>query len=119
MANNRFTINGVVYTVGDFDFNTMADLEDYGVSVAQMMNPTSNVLRAYLAVVSGMTPKQAGNELTKHILNGGGFEEMIEAFAESLKNSDFFRKLTEIPDEEDPASQEKEKPKKTRKVAEQ
>ena len=55
MANNRFTINGVVYTVGDFDFNTMADLEDYGVSVAQMMNPTSNVLRAYLAVVSYLT----------------------------------------------------------------
>ena len=119
MANYRFTINGVVYTIGDFDFNTMADLADIGISAAQLLHATPNVLRAYLAVASGMTLQQAGDEITKHIIADGDFDEMVEAVKHSLENSDFFRKITEIPAEEAPENPEEEKPKETKEVTKQ
>lgn len=105
-----FTINNVTYAVHDFDFNTIAELEEVGISAGRLVSPTPNVLRGLLAVNGHMTMEQAGEELTEHIVAGGDFEEMIEALAKSLENSDFFLKLLKSGQEEMEKQKEEQVP---------
>ena len=46
------------------------------------------------------TKENAGAELDKHILNGGTMDELSEAMADAIENSDFFRKLQQTAAEE-------------------
>ena len=100
MIKNTFSINGVIYTAKPFDFNTVCDLEDAGVSLDAIQKKPMGTVRAYFTVCSGGDPVRAGKELQAHMVNGGTFNGIMDAMAKELEVSDFFRALSERQTEE-------------------
>lgn len=88
---NTFTINGVVYTAKEFDFNMVCDLEDMGIALDQANKKMLSTSRAYFAICAGITSDEAGLLLQAHVVNGGSFESLMEAMAKEMDNSGFFR----------------------------
>lgn len=105
-----FSINGRLYRAVPFTFNTLADLEDMGISVADMSKKPMATIRAYFALCAGGDAEFAGNELQAHMLNGGDLTSVSEAMAAEMSDSDFFRNLT-TQSKEDGTEGEEIKPK--------
>jgi len=86
-------INGKEYKVKEITFNTMCELEDNGVSITEMDKKPFNVIRGFLAVIMGVDKNTAGEELTKHIKNGGSIEELVTQISKLMENSGFFQAM--------------------------
>lgn len=91
---HTFTINNVVYTAKEFDFNTVCDLEDYGVSLEEMQKKPTSAIRAYFALCTGGSIEDAGNEMQAHIMAGGNLNDLTQAMVAEMNESDFFQALT-------------------------
>jgi hypothetical protein len=87
----NFTINRKVYKAKEFDFNLVCDLEDEGISLEAMQDKPMSMMRAYFGICAGIGRNAAGEEMQKHIVSGGSFEEMAEAMSDAMEQSDFFR----------------------------
>ena len=107
---NRFTINGIVYDAPKFDFNTVCDFEEAGISLSEAKKKPTSMIRAYFALLFDGDKEQAGAELEKHMIAGGTFEELTNAMIKEMNDSDFFRALTKRTETEDqPAKKTKKK----------
>lgn len=109
-----FTINGKLYQAREITFNTICDLEDAGVSLTEIEQKPISTVRSYFAICLGGNKEAAGQEIEKHIINGGSLDEIMTAFREELADSDFFQALTKTANEEAAENQEAET-KRTRK----
>ncbi|MBO5922809.1 MAG: hypothetical protein J6Q48_10550 [Bacteroidaceae bacterium] len=96
-----FRVNGKEYTTKAFDFNMICDLEDMGVSLEDAKDKPMSMVRAYFAICTGKGKVFAGEEMEKHIVNGGSFEELLNVMGEEMEKSDFFRSLNKT---EEPAA---------------
>ena len=74
----QFTINGKRYDAKPFDFNTVCDLEDSGVSLAQMRSKPMSMVRAYFALCFNGSTEDAGKEIQAHVVSGGDFNALYE-----------------------------------------
>ena len=97
-----FKINEKTYTAKPFDFNTVCDLDDMGISVDDMDKKTTSVIRAYFALCAGVDKETAGKEIQKHILNGGDVMSLSKAMGDEIEKSDFFRALNKKTEEKNP-----------------
>lgn len=97
-----FTINGKRYTAKSFDFNTVCDLEDSGVSLIDMTKKPMSLARAYFALCLNGDKEKAGQEIEAHIKAGGNFNDLYEVIGAELNESDFFQALNQNKNEEDP-----------------
>lgn len=88
-----FTINGRRYTAKPFDFNTVCDLEDNGVSLSEMTKKPMSMARAYFALCYNGSKDDAGKEIQAHIVSGGNFNDLYEAMGAEMNESDFFQAL--------------------------
>lgn len=104
-----FTVNGKEYKAKAFDFNLMCDLEDMGVSIADMPNKPMTVVRAYFALCTGKGKEFAGKEMEQHLINGGTFDDVVNAMSEEMEKSDFFRSLNKTEEQKTTKSQSKAK----------
>ena len=104
-----FTINGKRYTAKPFDFNTVCDLEDNGVSLSAMREKPMSMARAYFALCYNGSKEEAGNEIQAHVLAGGNFNDLYEAMGAEMNESDFFQALNKKSDQEAPTETAKEK----------
>lgn len=114
-----FKINGKSYEGAKYDFNTHCEFDAMGVNAMEITTKPAPVLRAYFAISTGMSVTEAGNELEKHFLNGGKFDELTAELIKEMDRSDFFMTMiekakesleeTENQTEETPDSQEKTK----------
>ena len=86
-------INGKEYKIKEIDFNTMCELEDNGISIADMDKKPFSVIRGFLAVIMGTDDIEAGKELSQHIEKGGSIEELASEISELVENSDFFQAM--------------------------
>lgn len=109
-----FTINGKLYQAREITFNTICDLEDAGVSLTEIEQKPISTVRSYFAICLGGNKEVAGQEIERHIINGGSLDEIMTAFREELADSDFFQALTKTANEEATENQEAET-KRTRK----
>ena len=109
-----FTINGKLYQAREITFNTICELEDAGVSLTEIEQKPISTVRSYFAICLGGNKEVAGQEIEKHIINGGNLDEIMTAFREELADSDFFQALTKTANEETQENQEAET-KRTRK----
>ena len=91
MAKNRFTVNGVTYTAKPFDFDMVCELEDMGVSFERIDKMPMSLIRAYFAICANTDREQAAALLQNHIVKGGQLNDITEAMAKEMENSDFFR----------------------------
>lgn len=110
-----FTINGKLYQAREITFNTICDLEDAGVSLTEIEQKPISTVRSYFAICLGGNKEVAGQEIERHIINGGNLDEIMTAFREELADSDFFQALTKTANEETQENQEAETAKRTRK----
>ena len=90
----KFEINGKEYNSVPLDFNAVCDIEDMGISMEDYGKKNTGLMRAYFALCSGLSLKQAGNEISTHIINGGSLDGFSEVFSKEADNSDFFQALT-------------------------
>ena len=109
-----FTINGKLYQAREITFNAICELEDAGVSLTEIESKPISTVRSYFAICLGGNKEFAGQEIEKHIINGGNLDEIMTAFREELADSDFFQALTKTANEEATENQEAET-KRTRK----
>ena len=89
------TINKKAYGVKKIDFNAICELEDYGVSLADLATfkkKPFSLFRGCFAFHSGLTLEQASNEMEQHLVDGGTFDD-FQPFVDALVESDFFDKL--------------------------
>lgn len=106
-----FVINDKRYTAKPFDFNTVCDLEDKGVPLAEMQNKPMSMARAYFALCFNGSTEDAGKELEAHLIAGGKFDDIYTVMGDEMNDSGFFQALkTEA--EQDPQPVEKEEKKK-------
>ena len=107
-----FVINGKRYKAKPFDFNTVCDLEDNGVSLAEMAKKPMSMARAYFSLCYRGTKEDAGKEIQEHVINGGNFTDLYEAMGAEMNESGFFQALNKGEGEED---QKMEKPEQEKK----
>lgn len=91
---HTFKINGTTYTAKEFDFNTVCDLEDIGISISDMQKKPVATARAYFALCIGGDVERAGDELQQHMIDGGNLNDLVNAMVGAMNDSDFFQALT-------------------------
>lgn len=98
-----FTVNGKSYRAKEFDFNLLCDLEEQGLSLEDIDKKPMSLIRTYLAFCGNITKEEAGKEIENHLINGGAFDDVVEAMSKEMQDSGFFRSMgakTETEDEE-------------------
>lgn len=89
----KITINGVAFVPSAVTFNVLCDMEEAGAPMETWSKLDMGILRAYLSACLGITPAEAGDMIGEHVVKGGNVNELREAFAEGLEESDFFAAL--------------------------
>lgn len=87
----KIEVNGKKYTAKEFDYNLMCDMEEIGFNIDDIAEKPASALRGYVALCKGCSLKTAGDEITKHMANGGDIDEILAIMTEKVENSDFFR----------------------------
>ena len=100
-----FDLNKKRYEAKDFDFNLICDMQEMGVDMLDMSNLRKNLIpavRVYAALCLEVDKDIAGAEIQQHIINGGGFDEIMTAMQKKMEESDFFQALNQTEEEETP-----------------
>lgn len=87
-------INKKSYKSAPMNFNTVCQLEEMGISLTELDKKVMSALRAYLAICMGTDIETAGNELEKHLINGGSMDELTETLNKAVEDSGFFQALS-------------------------
>lgn len=117
-----FKFNGKAYKAVPFSFNTICDLERYGVSLSDISERPISTVRGYFAVCGHMTVEEAGAELEAGIINGENMNEIMSVMQEQIAESGFFHAINKSQEptpqesEEAPETAVAETPKRTRKA---
>lgn len=118
----KFTLNEKTYSAVDMNFNTVCDLEDFGVSLEQYATKPMAFMRAYVALSANMSAAEVGKEIEAHITNGGTLTEISDVINAAVEESGFFRALTKRQEKENQTdfgeATTETKPKKSRAVSE-
>ena len=102
-------VNGKAYKAAEMTFNNVCKMEEMDAPVTLGQKVSFSLLRGYLALCMNTSKENAGEELEKHIVNGGTMDELSEAMADAIETSDFFRKMSET-EEQNVAAVETETP---------
>ena len=111
MTASRFTVNNVTYKAKPFDFGMVCDLEEKGVSIANADKMGMSFIRGYFAVCADIDKDEAAKQIQEHLINGGTLDDISDAMAKEMNDSDFFRaisKKTETGTNENPTTGETE-----------
>lgn len=101
-----FTVNGKEYKAKEFDFNTVCDLEDMGVSLEEMENKPLSMIRAYFQLCAGLGKIEAGKQIEQHLIKGGKMDDVVKAMSKEMEVSDFFQALKAKAEAEAPSNTE-------------
>lgn len=102
---NRFTINGKSYIAPKFDFNTVCDFEEAGISLQDARKKPTSMIRMYFALLFDGDKDAAGKELEQHMIDGGTFDELTEAMVKEMNESRFFQAISSRADKSDQAGE--------------
>lgn len=102
-------INGKTYNAAEMTFNNVCKMEEMDAPITMGAKVSFSILRGYLALCMATSKDNAGEELEKHVINGGNMDELSEALAEAIENSDFFRKMSEDKTEDVTESKKEKK----------
>lgn len=101
----EIVINGKAYPAKDITFNTVCQFEDMGIPMSEIESKSIMFIRAYAAMCMGKKADQAGEEIEKHIMNGGSMEDLAEVLRQAVEESDFFQALSKRAEATDSESQ--------------
>lgn len=87
----RFTLNGKVVYTKELDFAYLVELDKRGIEVSNVAGVAA--LNCFVAFCTGMSEKQASDEISLHIINGGKLTDITDVYVKELEESGFFRAL--------------------------
>ena len=90
----EIVINRKAYPAKEITFNTVCQFEDMGVPMSEIENKSIMFIRAYAAMCMGKKADQAGEEIERHIMNGGSMEDLAEVLHQAVEESGFFQALS-------------------------
>lgn len=81
----------------EFDYNSMCEMEDIGLSINDLQNKPLNMIRFMIynslrKLDKKITQEEAGKELMEYFANGGNLEELTEKISKAVEESGFFPK---------------------------
>lgn len=92
-----FKINNKEYKAKELTYGDIRKMESFGLNlmtdITSIQAKVFSYTSGYLAVCGGFGIDVADNEMNEHIINGGDFTEISEAFVDSLSNSRFFQAM--------------------------
>ena len=91
---STFEINGKKYQMKPFTYNFVCDLEDVGITLEEIDKRPMKLGREYLAFCGGVSSEFAGEEIERHIINGGDISVLYDALSTAINESDFFQSMT-------------------------
>lgn len=94
-------INNKKYEIPELTFRHSKLLEQYGVSVKNLVstNHLFTIASAFVAIVVNCDTDQADYLIEQHFLGGGDLVEIYNAYIKALSDSHFFRKLLGVEEE--------------------
>ena len=92
-------INNKSYKAVPFSFNTVCQLEELGLQIADIEEKSVSMLRAWVALCMGVDLETAGKEIEAHCVNGGDITGIMDEFQKTVENSGFFQALTRTAEE--------------------
>jgi hypothetical protein len=90
----QFILNGKNVVIPEFTFNTVVQLEEMGISLAEFGKSTLRFVRAVIAVALDVSEKEAGIAIDKYVIDGGDLTELFEVVSQSVVDSGFIKALT-------------------------
>ena len=109
MSKENITVNGRVYRAKELDFNFLCSLGENGIDISDIDKKMLPALRVYVAFCMDTSVEEAGDELSRHIIGGGNFEDIVSTFGEKAEDSDFFRALNKTASKATPKRNTKSK----------
>lgn len=105
----KVKINNKTYNVHELQFGDYTHMESQGISITEAFSRGQMTLiaMAFTCVVLKCDRAEAERVVTQHILGGGSMFDITDAFAEAVKQSDFFKKMLGIETEEPRKAQKK------------
>lgn len=90
---NRFTVNGKTYVARPFNFFMVTRLSKLGIPIQKMGDMGEALINAYFAICADVDEEESARLIEKHIINGGDLDDITDAMAKEMNDSDFFREL--------------------------
>lgn len=101
----EIVINGKVYPTKEITFNTVCQFEDMGIPMSEIEAKSIMFVRAYAAMCMDKKADQAGDEIEKHVMNGGSMDELADVLRQAVEESGFFQALSKRAETADSESQ--------------
>lgn len=101
----EIVINGKMYPTKEITFNTVCQFEDMGIPMSEIEAKSIMFVRAYAAMCMDKKADQAGDEIEKHVMNGGSIDELADVLRQAVEESGFFQALSKRAETEDSESQ--------------
>jgi hypothetical protein len=86
MAKETIVINKRSYKAKELDFNFLCELGENGIDIQDIDKKILPVVRIYVAYCMGVDNEIAGNEISRHIINGGTFDDFTTVFNEKAES---------------------------------
>jgi hypothetical protein len=117
----KVKINNKTYNVPELQFGDYTHMESQGISITEAFSRGQMTLiaMAFTCVVLKCDRAEAERVVTQHILGGGSMFDITDAFAEAVKQSDFFKKMLGLETEEPKKNQKKKTDEKQEVTAEE
>lgn len=105
----KVKINNKTYNVPELQFGDYTHMESQGISITEAFSRGQMTLiaMAFTCAVLKCDRAEAERVVTQHILGGGSMFDITDAFAEAVKQSDFFKKMLGLETEEPKKNQKK------------
>ena len=88
----QFTVNGKTYTAAELEYKDICKIErEFNVSFANMENKSFSAINAFFALSAGISGAEAEKRIQDHVVNGGDFSVITDAFSDAMKESRFFQ----------------------------
>ena len=113
MAKETIVINKRSYKAKELDFNFLCELGEAGIDIQDIDKKMLPTVRVYVAYCMGVDAELAGEEINRHVINGGTFDDFTSVFSEKAESSDFFRALGQMGQKATETSSKKSTKKKT------
>lgn len=101
----EIVINGKMYPTKEITFNTVCQFEDMGIPMSEIEAKSIMFVRAYAAMCMDKKADQAGDEIEKHVMNGGSIDELADVLRQAVEESGFFQALSKRAETADSESQ--------------
>lgn len=101
----EIVINGKAYPTKEITFNTVCQFEDMGIPMSEIEAKSIMFVRAYAAMCMDKKADQAGDEIEKHVMNGGSMDELADVLRQAVEESGFFQALSKRAETADSESQ--------------